>query len=130
MRRFFASAALCAAAALASACAGGPKAMGPSGHLVVVVSPPMASLLLDEQPLSTARSDGRLRTPLYVGAYRLEVMAPGYFPIYRDVRIEAGKETLMEVKLRANPDIAPALDSATQTPTLGPRMPSDAAAPL
>lgn len=116
-------AALCLGALAAlSACRTGPTPTSnrakPTGQLVLVVSPPTASVVLDERPLLVPRSDGSVTLGMPAGSHRVEVFAPGYFTAYREVQLSAGSPVTLQVALRADPDAPP--DTAPARP-FGPR---------
>ena len=99
-------------------CRSAPAPIPASGHLSLQLSFPGASVVLDERPLLAPRQDGTLRVPVYVGAHRVEVYAPGYFTAYRDVQVTVATDARVAVTLRPDPDAA--IDTAPARP-LGPR---------
>lgn len=116
-------AALCLGALTAfSACRTGPTPTAdhakPTGQLVLILSPPTASVVLDERPLLVPRSDGSVTLGIPAGSHRIEVFAPGYFAAYREVQLSPGSPVTLQVALRADPDAPP--DTAPARP-FGPR---------
>jgi hypothetical protein len=92
---------------LAGACKTAPPPPPPSGQLLLSLSPPLASVLVDDRPLLRQPGSAALRVSLPAGPHRVEVYAPGYFHAYRDVTVPVAAETRVEVALRADPDVLP-----------------------
>jgi len=83
--------------------------------LVMSVSPPLATVLLDDQPiLLRTRAGGPARLKLPVGAHRLEVRALSHLTAYREVVCKAGEESVLSITLRRDPDAD--ADSETTAP--------------
>ncbi len=77
----------------------------PTATLVLSVSPQVASVLLDDQPLlvqSTSGGPVRLRIP--VGQHRIEVRALRHLAAYRDVIATQGQEAKVSITLRRDPE--------------------------
>jgi hypothetical protein len=87
----------------------------PTTTLVMSVSPPLATVLLDDQPiLLRTQTGGPARLKLPVGAHRLEVRALSHLTAYRDVVCKAGEESVLSITLRRDPDADS--DSETTAP--------------
>jgi hypothetical protein len=93
-------------ALLHGGCKTAPPPPPPSGQLFLELTPPQASVLVDDRPL-LRRGMGALRVSLPAGAHRVEVYAPGYFHAYRDIAITAATESRLQVALRPDPDVLP-----------------------
>lgn len=89
----------------------------PTTTLVLSVSPPLATVLLDDQPiLVRSQAGGPARLTLPVGAHRLEVRALSHLPAYRDVLCKAGEESVLSVTLRRDPDADADSDTTASQP--------------
>jgi hypothetical protein len=95
-----------------SGCLRGPAAK-PTGILLLDLSPPSATVLIDEQPVAARMGAATLRISLSTGAHRLEIRAPAYFPAYRDLSIARASQSRLMVALRPDPDAE--LDSQSST---------------
>ena len=86
------------------ACAGPNGERRADAVLVVDAPVPSASVYVDERFAGRVAelSRGGLRVPS--GALRVEVRADGYFPAYRDVRVQKGERARVAVELRAVPE--------------------------
>ena len=101
---------------LAAGCKSAPTAK-PTGVLWLNLSPPSATVIVDEQPLLARPGAVTLRIALRAGPHRLELRAPAYFPAYRDLDIPSAGESRLTVALRPDPDAE--LESAGPTRALG-----------
>jgi hypothetical protein len=95
--------ALLLAALLAAGCKSAPTAK-PTGILWLNLSPPSATVIVDEQPLLARPGAVTLRISLRAGPHRLLLRAPSYFPAYRDLDIPSAGERHLDVALRPDPD--------------------------
>jgi hypothetical protein len=111
---------------LTSGCKSTPAAK-PSGVLWLNLSPPTATVIVDEQPILARPGAVTLRISLRPGAHRLELRAPAYFPAYRDLDIPSAGERRLDITLRADPDAEPPTSGPTrplgQLPTAIPEVP-------
>lgn len=98
---------------LATGCKSAPVAK-PAGVLWLNLTPPAATVLLDEQPVVARAGAVTLRIAVRAGAHRLELRAPGYFPAYRDLDIPSAGQVRMDVALRPDPDAEPPTDAAAR----------------
>jgi hypothetical protein len=78
----------------------------PSGILWLNLSPPSATVIVDEQPVVARPGAVTLRISLRPGPHRLMLRAPGHFTAYRDVDIVSapGGDRHLDVALRPDPD--------------------------
>lgn len=99
----------------------------PTGVLWLNLSPPSATVIIDEQPILARPGAVTLRIVLRAGTHRLELRAPSYFPAYRDLDIASAGERHLDVALRADPDAEPAgllpVRPLGQLPTTVPEVP-------
>ena len=116
--------------ALALLAAGGCKSAPtakPTGILWLNLSPPSATVIIDEQPILARPGAVTLRISLRAGTHRLELRAPAYFPAYRDLDIPSAGERRLELALRADPDAESPAAAPTrplgQLPTVVPEVP-------
>lgn len=87
---------------LLGACGAAPSPPAPRAILHLQVTPPNASVVIDDRRVGSARSvmQGPLR--MRPGVHFLEVHASGFFSHYERVRFDAG-EHRMEIELVARP---------------------------
>lgn len=71
--------------------------------LDIRVRPADASVVLDGQAWQTSDT-GRLRLAVTAGGHQLRVLAPGYVPFVRDLDVEAGRTTAVNVSLVPDSD--------------------------
>jgi hypothetical protein len=99
----------------------------PSGVLWLNLSPPSATVIVDEQPITARPGAVTLRISLRPGAHRLELRAPAHFPAYRDLDIPSAGERHLDIALRPDPDADSPAKSVTrplgQLPTAVPEVP-------
>jgi hypothetical protein len=93
---------------LAAGCKSAPPAR-PSGILWLNLSPPSATVIVDEQPVAAQPGAVTLRISLRPGPHRLMLRAPGHFTAYRDLDIVSAGERHLDVALRPDPDAEPEL---------------------
>lgn len=91
----------------------------PTATLVLSVSPSVATVLLDDQPLLVrSASGGPARVRIPSGQHRIEVRALRHLAAYREVVAKPGEEAIVNVSLRRDPEAEPDVgsDSATGQP--------------
>ena len=73
--------------------------------LLLSVSPQVATVLLDDQPvLARSTTAGPIRLRIVSGAHRLEVRALSHLTAYREVAVRPGEESVISVSLRRDPE--------------------------
>lgn len=73
----------------------------PNASIRLVVSPPSASVLIDDVFVATARELGLMERPLATtaGTHRVVVSAPGYVEVSREVQLAEGETVELEIVL-------------------------------
>ncbi len=95
----------------------------PTGTLVMNISPSLAAVLLDDQPLLVRTpTGGPARLRVEAGAHRIEVRALGHLTAYRDVVTRPGEESLLSVTLQRDPETEAESESPPKQP-FAPRLP-------
>jgi hypothetical protein len=95
---------LVAAALLAGACAASNQARRADALLIVDAKVAEASVYVDERFAGRVAELSRSGVRVPSGALRVEVRADGYFPAYRDVRVQKGERARVTVELRPVPE--------------------------